>query len=121
VGGAGDEVALSDWERGVLADLEASLYADDPGLARRLGAPGERRFRQLRSLRSSPRVQLVGAASLVVVGVAVTLATFTRSVWLGFAGVCLLGMGSTHLLLLLARRQLPVHVPRIGWARRGAA
>lgn len=92
-----DDVALSDWERRAFAAIQEELALEEPTLAR--GFP--RRFR------SGLAVPVV----LIVVGAIGAVATFTRSLWFGVAGLAVMTIG-----VVLAAG--PVAVRAIG---RGAA
>lgn len=90
-----DDVVLSEAELERLAAIEANLGRSDPALVARLG----------RHDRMSPRTRTWMAALLVVVGFVVVVATFTRWLWAGVAGLALMTAG-----VLLVARPLAVRV-----------
>jgi lysylphosphatidylglycerol synthetase-like protein (DUF2156 family) len=97
-----DHVVLSEGEIERLAAIEASLGRSDPALVERLG----------RNSRMSRRTRAWMAALLVVVGFVVVVATFTRWLWAGVAGLSLMTAG-----VLLVARPLAVRVTS-GFERR---
>lgn len=84
-----DDVVLSDAELERLAAIEANLGDSDPALVARLG----------RHSRMSRRTRTCMAALLILVGFVVVVATFTRWLWSGVAGLALMTAG----VLLVAR------------------
>ena len=89
-----DDVVLSDAELERLAAIEANLGYGEPALVARLGRHG----------RMSRRTRTWMAALLVVVGFVVVVATFTRGLWAGVAGLALMTAGVLLVALPLAAR-----------------
>lgn len=82
---------LSERERALLAELEASITASDPELSRQLNSDGTGTAATSTASKPWP------AAVALVVGTAMML-TFTINLWVAVAGVALMAAGLAHLL-----------------------
>ncbi len=89
---------LNDREQKILAEIERQLYSQDPDLATAV--------RDIeRSSQPSTRLPVLG----LVVGLVVTIASFTSSIWIAMAGFVLMVVSATILVRALASRYEPEH------------
>lgn len=104
-----DDVGLTQWEEERLAAIEGHLTSSDPGFTRAF----------TRCLSEARRkVSMAVAIALIAVGWVVTLATFTRSMWLAAGGLLLIGVGGGRAVTELAGRSCAVRAAVTGWLRR---
>ncbi len=100
----GDRIVLTEYERRMLADIEAGLRAGDPQLACRLKANRE------------PRRHGPLGAIMIVSGLAVVATTVTLSLWIALIGMTVTGAGITLVALDVAARLMVVSE---GWTVSG--
>jgi hypothetical protein len=86
---------LDDREQRILSEIERRFYEEDPDLAHTV--------RSIQKSAASPRTLYLAIAGLVV-GVGLTLATFTFNPWLALAGFMVMVASGTALVQVLRRR-----------------
>jgi len=86
---------LDEREERILSEIERRFYEEDPDLAHTV--------RSIQKSAGSRRTLYLAVAGLVV-GVGLTLATFTFSPWLALAGFVLMVASGTALVQVLRRR-----------------
>lgn len=91
--GTWGDMPLNDREQEILEEIERQLYSQDPELAT-----------AVRDIENSERPSMRLPVAGLIVGLVVTIASFTSSVWIAMAGFVLMVVSATALVRALGSR-----------------